>query len=245
LLRHNIPPPISYLKAAMAITIKLDITEWDSSVSAWKCDALRIPGAKVSHVFADGYESKLSSIRADVGTGRLFWADVDRPKRPARLTIDLTLAKELSTKSDTLLWKSISLLVATASTLAVALIQAGWVPGIGSDLYTIEGFLKENGKTLPAGPASFLISPPNPIKFDDGHFQIPDFRLPRNQTTSPALYIIYPGHAPQQVVLEAKPLLGGNTYDVSYASGHIVIHKDVDLTTLPATVANKPYPQSP
>lgn len=64
----------------MGIPLRTTLTDadWDKTIGGWKCDALLIPGAKLSALYFDGHDATQRQFRAVENA--ILWSQGSRPK---------------------------------------------------------------------------------------------------------------------------------------------------------------------
>lgn len=107
-------------KQATNFTVALTDKDWDQELGAWRCPALKIPGAKVADVLVAGASANFSSYEVNYGLGTVRWT---RPKPPERATVIIRLTEELSTRELTLRWKKLAVAVPVITALLGGLIS--------------------------------------------------------------------------------------------------------------------------
>jgi len=106
----------------IAFTATVSDRDWDSEMSAWRCSALKIPGAQVDAIFVGGARVDFSWYEVLSDLYLIRWV---REQHPTQAAIAIKLTEELSTKELTLRWKKLAVLLPVLSSVVVALVAAG------------------------------------------------------------------------------------------------------------------------
>jgi hypothetical protein len=94
---------------AQQFNVTVTTDDWDSALSAWRCSAVCIPGAKVDKLFASGNLIDPAWYQADDKLGVIYWVRGGEPPAAAKAVLKLT--KELSEKDLSPGWRKVSILV--------------------------------------------------------------------------------------------------------------------------------------
>jgi hypothetical protein len=89
--------------AGITIPTKLTEADWDKSMKAWRCPALRVPGAVIAAVFIDGSRTDKTNYEALPDQGFIRWIAA---KKPVEALVSIELTEALSKEVDTDRWKA-------------------------------------------------------------------------------------------------------------------------------------------
>jgi hypothetical protein len=105
---------------AIAFTTTVTDKDWDTDLSAWRCPALKIPGACVECFFVFGSRVDPSWYEVNCELDIVRW--VHSSERPQQATLLIKLTEELSTKELTVKWKKLAIMLPLFTSVIVALI---------------------------------------------------------------------------------------------------------------------------
>jgi hypothetical protein len=105
----------------LAFAVTVTSRDWDASLNAWRCPALRIPGATIDAVFDRGLRVDPSWYESLPEHGLLRW--VRSADAPSEATVFLNLTQELSTEDLTAKWKKLAIVLPFAASLIAAIIS--------------------------------------------------------------------------------------------------------------------------
>ena len=83
----------------VSFTVVHSDNDWDNNIGAWRCPALRIPGAEVAAVYASGAQQDQAKYRVDKANNLIRWPN--RADRPDTITADIRLGRSLATGAST------------------------------------------------------------------------------------------------------------------------------------------------
>jgi hypothetical protein len=79
----------------ITFAVKLDESEWNKSVGAWRCDVLRVAGAEVDSIHSDSARIEGKKYRVEADKAMIHWSDPE--KKPIEITVFVRLSQELVT----------------------------------------------------------------------------------------------------------------------------------------------------
>ncbi|HEX8736088.1 MAG TPA: hypothetical protein VF721_12245 [Pyrinomonadaceae bacterium] len=107
-------------KQAIGFRTKVTEEDWDEALSAWRCPALKIPGAEIESIFVSGNSIDSSWYKVIHEQDIVRW--VRSGKHPPEATFLIKLTEELSTKELTLKWKQLAVILPFITSVLVALL---------------------------------------------------------------------------------------------------------------------------
>jgi hypothetical protein len=162
---------------AISLMITLSGSEWISEIGGWRCEALKIPGARIEAVYAEGSRLDSAWYHVDEVNSVLRWSRDSAP--PARATASVVLDKQLSSQEVTARWKKLSILMPLITAVATAFIgyavhkASRAEPPAPQDKYSIQGTvnLKSDGRQFAYEKIQLCMRPPDLIVYPDGSFK--------------------------------------------------------------------------
>lgn len=104
--------PISFITS-------LNSENWDPHAGGWRCDSLKIPGAKVYSIFAEGNE--VDKVRYSVRNDLSFirWSNSHPPKQ---IIVGITLEDDLVTNELKIRWKKAAIILPFVTAIIATII---------------------------------------------------------------------------------------------------------------------------
>jgi hypothetical protein len=99
--------------------VSLTKSDWNAVLGAWQCSALKIPGAQVDNLFADGLKLDNAWYVVDYDNQLVRWVRGTEPPKIGALVVSLT--KDLVATEQVDFWKKLAVLVPILAALVSAL----------------------------------------------------------------------------------------------------------------------------
>jgi hypothetical protein len=113
----------------ISFSVVLTAQDWDAARSGWRCSPLRIPGAQITVVHAEGsrIDDRLYSV--DAQHELVTWNGSDR--HPSKLMLSIRLTQELSSDSRRQFWMNLAVVVPVICSIIAA--GGGYLAGNRSE----------------------------------------------------------------------------------------------------------------
>jgi len=169
----------------ITFTVSLTEREWDEDRKGWRCPALRIPGARVDAVFAEGKVDD-AKYAVEIDQQIIRWPHADAP---SQVSLDISLTQELTKKALTVFWQKLAVVIPLLTALATSLLtflltfmlqSKGPIPFKSPssttrtpsyELWHISGSVALGTRPPRAGEVVAMIRPPNLALLPDGSFE--------------------------------------------------------------------------
>ena len=102
-----------------SFTVSLTQNDWDKVLGGWRCPVLKIPGAEVNRLYANGSQLDEAWYRPEPNQQLIRWARSDSPPDSAALAVTLTKDLVATEKRD--FWKTLALFVPVLAAAVSAL----------------------------------------------------------------------------------------------------------------------------
>jgi hypothetical protein len=246
----------------ISFLVPLDNQAWDKSLGGWRCDALRIPSARVEQVFANGKQLDPASYRAEASHAVIRWGKASQP--PSQVSVSIVIDAALSTEGAKQFWKRLAVVMPLVTLLAGALISH-WIPssaptptpspnGVIPTMFTLWGTvdLKRGGATLDYTKIQLCLRPPELYVDPDGSLKGEvTLDLDRNNNPiHPPRLLVYSGlegYDPAVVHFfgkNQKAPINVDDYGVKLTDDkYISLGKLITFRPSPARWENRPYAQ--